>query len=60
LEASIQWNDTTVLNVVALAVSVALIWRFLGTGGRKMLIMMSAPGEIGHDQPGHDRAHHHG
>ena len=34
LEARISWNYTTVLNIVFLAVSTVLVWRFLRTGGQ--------------------------
>jgi hypothetical protein len=37
LEASVQWNYTTMLNILFLALSALLVWRFLGTGGPKML-----------------------
>ena len=37
------WNGTTFLDLVALAVAALLGWRFLTTGGRQMLRMMSAP-----------------
>jgi hypothetical protein len=43
VEASISWNYTTWLNVVFLAVAVALVWRFLRTGGPAMLRMMNRP-----------------
>jgi hypothetical protein len=36
------WNGTTALDLVALAVAAVLGWRFLRTGGRQMLRMMSA------------------
>ena len=36
-QTSITWNYTTVLDILALLVSAALIWRFLGTGGPRML-----------------------
>ena len=55
LEARIDWNYTTVLNILFLAFSAVLIWRFLRTGGPAMLRMMSAPGMAA---TGH--AHHHG
>ncbi len=58
LEAQIQWNYTAVLNILALALSAVLVWRFLGTGGPKMLRMMAAPPSTGHGA--HDHAHHHG
>jgi uncharacterized membrane protein YraQ (UPF0718 family) len=37
VEASIQLNYTTVLNVVFLALAAVLVWRFLKTGGPGML-----------------------
>jgi uncharacterized protein len=43
VEASIAWNYTTWLNVVFLALAALLIWRFLKTGGPKMLRMMNRP-----------------
>ena len=59
LQASVQWNYTTMLNVVFLALSALLIWRFLRTGGPKMLRMMSASADG--VQPGHvAHGHHHG
>jgi len=41
LEPSITLNYTSVLNIIFLLVSTALVWRFLRTGGPKMLKMMS-------------------
>ena len=58
LEAQIQWNDTAVLNILALALSAMLVWRFLGTGGPKMLRMMAVPSGKGHGD--HSHAHDHG
>ncbi|MBW4025224.1 MAG: permease [Proteobacteria bacterium] len=54
LEAGVTWNYTTVLNILFLALSAVLVWRFLRTGGPKMLRMMSAP----MNEPA-GRAHHH-
>ena len=42
LEPGITFNYTTILNIVFLLVSAALVWRFLRTGGPKMLKMMNA------------------
>ena len=39
-ETAIQWNYTTVLNIVALLVAAALGYRFIRTGGMPMLKMM--------------------
>jgi uncharacterized membrane protein YraQ (UPF0718 family) len=58
LEAHVQWNYTAVLNILALALSAMLVWRFLGTGGPKMLRMMAAPS--GEGEGDHSHAHHHG
>ncbi len=38
--AGIQWNYTTILNIVFLLVAAALLARFFGTGGGRMLKMM--------------------
>jgi uncharacterized membrane protein YraQ (UPF0718 family) len=40
MEAAIHWNYTTVLNLAFLAVAALLIWRFLTTGGPKMMARM--------------------
>jgi uncharacterized protein len=45
VEASIQLNYTTVLNVLFLLLAVVLIWRFFNTGGPEMLAMMEAPSD---------------
>jgi hypothetical protein len=39
-EMAIQWNYTTVLNIVALLVAAGLIYQFVRTGGMPMLRMM--------------------
>ena len=43
LQASVGWNHTTVLNVVALVVAALLVWRFVRTGGPPMLRRMGGP-----------------
>lgn len=43
VEASVQLNYTTILDIVFVVLSIVLIWRFLRTGGRDMLRMMDAP-----------------
>ncbi|MEO8105599.1 MAG: permease [Candidatus Saccharibacteria bacterium] len=43
LEPQISLNYTTILNLIFLLISTALVWRFLRTGGPKMLKMMSGP-----------------
>src|SRR5581483_6215448 len=47
--AAFGWNLTSVLDALAIALSAALVWRFLATGGGPMLRMM--------DEPGHRHAH---
>jgi hypothetical protein len=48
------WNITTALDLVALAVAAALVWRFFASGAGPMLRMMDEPmGEA------HDHSHHH-
>lgn len=42
IEASVTWNYTSILNIVFLVISVALLIRFFRTGGRHMLKMMSS------------------
>lgn len=49
-----SWNYTSVLNVVFLAIALALVFRFLRTGGPAMLRMMSDSGsEMDHSHNGH-------
>jgi uncharacterized membrane protein YraQ (UPF0718 family) len=48
VEASITWNYTTWLNIVFLALAAMLVWRFLRTGGARMLRMMNQPAESSH------------
>jgi len=43
VEASIEWNYTTWLNIMFLVLAALLVWRFLKTGGREMLRMMNRP-----------------
>lgn len=50
LEPSITLNYTSILNIIFLLVSAALVWRFLRTGGPKSLRMMSSK------NPEHDHA----
>jgi uncharacterized protein len=45
LNPTISWNYTTYLNIVFLAVAVALVWRFFHTGGARMLRMMGGSPE---------------
>ena len=43
VETAIQWNYTTILNIIFLLITSALLFRFFRTGGRKMLQMMDRP-----------------
>jgi hypothetical protein len=52
-EISVQWNYTTVLNIIALAVAAGLIYRFLRTGGLPMLKMMGGSPDAEHTEELH-------
>jgi uncharacterized membrane protein YraQ (UPF0718 family) len=54
VEASIDWNYTTWLNLAFLILAGLLVWRFLKTGGLAMLRMMNRPADHGH---AHRHAH---
>ncbi|HEX3829420.1 MAG TPA: permease [Sporichthyaceae bacterium] len=64
---SIRWDYTSVLNIALLGLAAALVWRFLTTGGPRMLAMMGGapppndgPADHSHMQmPGGDAAPHH-
>jgi uncharacterized protein len=58
-EHGIQWNYTTVLNIIFLLIAAALVIRFLRTGGPAMLKMMNMPEQdMGHqDMDHHDMMH---
>jgi uncharacterized protein len=45
VEASIEWNDTTWLNIPFQVLAALLLRRFLKTGGPEMLRMMNRPAE---------------
>lgn len=47
LTSGIEWNYTTVLNLIFLVVALALLVRFLRTGGLPMLKMMNRPEQEG-------------
>ena len=53
LQASIQWNYTTVLNIIFLILAAALCYRFTRTGGIAMLKMMGGAPDAGHGHPAH-------
>jgi len=56
--AAFTLGPTTWLDLAALAVSAALVWRFFRSGGGPMLRMMDEPMGGGHDHP-HGHGHHH-
>lgn len=56
LSEGIGWNYTTWLNLIGLAISALLLWRFLRTGGPEMLRMMNQPAGRG---DGHHHMHDH-
>jgi hypothetical protein len=56
VEASIQWNYTTVLNIIFLIVAAALLYRFVRTDGMPMLKMMGGSPDAEHDHSEHE--HH--
>jgi uncharacterized protein len=55
VQASVQWNYTTVLNIIFLVLAAGLVYRFIRTGGVPMLKMMggSSDGERKHDHEEH-------
>jgi uncharacterized protein len=59
VEESIHWNYTTVLNIIFLMLAVALVIRFLRTGGPEMLRMMTGSGHQEHNRPQHPHHDHH-
>ena len=54
-EMPVQWDYTTVLNILALAVAAGLIYRFARTGGPSMLKMMGGSPDAVHDHPNEKR-----
>jgi uncharacterized membrane protein YraQ (UPF0718 family) len=56
-EAGIQWNYTTILNIIFLLLAAALLVRFFRSGGAAMLKIMSGgpaePSQAGHAGHGH-------
>jgi uncharacterized protein len=55
IQAPVQWDYTSVLNVVFLVVGAALVYRFVRTGGMSMLRMMGG----GPDEHEHHHGHEH-
>ena len=67
MQQGITWNYTTILNIIAFALTAVLLVRFYRSGGREMLAMMGGgPNETSHhdhgdhDHAGHDHATHSG
>jgi uncharacterized membrane protein YraQ (UPF0718 family) len=56
MEAGFHWNYTSWLNIAFLALTAALLWRFVRTGGIAMLREMSATPP---DSPGPEQHMHH-
>jgi hypothetical protein len=52
-EIAVQWNYTTVLNIIALVVAAGLIYRFVRTGGLPMLKMMGGSPDTDHSEQVH-------
>ena len=50
VEARLEWNSTSVLNILFLALAAALVWRFVRTGGLDMLRTMNEPPAEMHGQ----------
>jgi uncharacterized membrane protein YraQ (UPF0718 family) len=55
IEASVQWNYTTVLNIIFLILAAALCYCFARTGGIPMLKMMGGPPDEASGQHDHAR-----
>ena len=63
VEETIQWNYTTILNIVFLLLAAGLLYRFVTTGGIPMLRMMGGGPDDSHqhqhhDHHAHEEAHH--
>lgn len=60
ISEGIQWNYTTVLNIIFLVVAAVLVIRFIRTGGLPMLKMMNMPEHEGahHEMSHQEMAHH--
>jgi uncharacterized membrane protein YraQ (UPF0718 family) len=53
LQASVQWNYTTILNIIFLILAAALCYRFARTGGIPMLKMMGGAPDAEHEHHAH-------
>jgi uncharacterized membrane protein YraQ (UPF0718 family) len=58
-ETAIQWNYTSVLNILFLVLAAGLVYRFVRTGGIPMLKMMGGSPEQAMDHDGRDAHMHH-
>jgi uncharacterized membrane protein YraQ (UPF0718 family) len=58
VEVSIQWDYTTVLNIIFLLLTVGLVYRFVRTGGMPMLKMMGGSPDSEHQHGGHEHHDH--
>jgi hypothetical protein len=56
-ETGIQWNYTTILNIVFLLLATALLVRFFRSGGRQMLAMMGGSPDAHEQHAGHAHGH---
>jgi uncharacterized membrane protein YraQ (UPF0718 family) len=56
-ETGIQWNYTTILNIVFLLLAAALLVRFFRSGGRQMLAMMGGSPDTREQHTGHAHGH---
>jgi len=56
-ETGIQWNYTTVLNIIFLLLAAALLVRFFRSGGRQMLAMMGGSPDAHAQHAGHAHGH---
>jgi hypothetical protein len=56
----LQWNYTSILNIIFLVLAAILVIRFLRTGGLPMLKMMNRPEHAmeHHDMESHAMGHH--
>ncbi len=60
ISEGMQWNYTTVLNIIFLIIAAVLVIRFLRTGGPAMLKMMSMPAhDMDHQGMEHKDTEHH-
>ncbi len=57
LEASVSFNYTSVLNIIFILLTVAILIRFFRTGGKQMLEMMNPKHAVAHSSE--DHSHHH-